>query len=327
MEIELGSLLSRTKASLVRPGGVKQMLGGFGKSIQAAGGSGSGGILGWIWGAIKNVGGWLISHLWSWLTGFISWSFTTIVQWIQQTTQFVWNFDWNKSDSALDDAISAQYMGLLTQAGSTLGASLGWLVCGLAPGAIMFVFNEPLGVYILNHVGEEALEELIPQIGALVRSTLRTVTRHALIATYKRLRKKLVGANEYAPRTDADIEKQYNDQVTAGTITQNQAKDSIEKAKRIRDAAKGGFERKPYSFAKRFEDWKEANIPQKLQDFAEELVEEFSDSCFEAMYCVAGGLDSYVAMQRVTRAAVLGNQTGVRITFNRNTTPTPTPNP
>lgn len=318
MEIEIGSLLSRTKAKITRPGGVRQLLTGFASKLSTSTSSSGGGLIGWIWGIVKNVGGWLISKLWGLLTSFISWSFTTIVNWIQSTANFIWNFDWNQTDEQLDAQIENSYSALLTQAAGTLGGSLGWLVGGLAPGVVMFVFNEPLGVYLLNHVGEEMIEELLPLIGGLIRSTIRTLTRHALIVTYKRLRRWLVGNNEFKSQSDEQIAARYNKQVTDGTMTANQAKEAIEKGKRIRDAAKSGFERKPWSFAKKFEEWKETYIPKNMQDAAEEFVDEFSDAFWEGLYVNASTLDEYVAKQRLTRPAVLGAQTGVRITFNRN---------
>lgn len=317
MEIELGSLLSRTKSKVMRPGGVKDLLKGFSSQVSRGSGSG-GGIVGWVWGIIKNVGGWLITKLWGFITSFISWSFSTIISWVQQTFNFVWTFDWNASDEELDTNVKSLYQGLITQAAGTLGSSLGWLVGGILPGVLTFVFNEPLGVYLLNHVGQEMIEELLPQIGALIQATLRTLTRHIFTSTYKRLRKRLVGANEFKPLTDAQIAAKYQAEVDAGRMTPDQAKEAVDKGQRIRDAAKNGFERKPWSFQKKMEEFQEKYVPKNLQDAAEEFREEFAEGFWEGLYVNANALDEYVAKQRLTRPAVLGTQTGVRITFNRN---------
>lgn len=340
MQIELGSLLSRTKRKAFSKDGIKTIVAGFTAAVeqkqdQDADGNIITRAIGWIWGAATKALGWLVSHLWDWVKSVVSWSFTSIVQWVQQTFQFIWTFDWNQSDAEIDNQIEQNYNALLTQAGGTLGSALGWLVCGLAPGAVMFVFNEALGVYVLNHVGQEAIEEVLPQISSLLRSTARTVTRHAIMATYKRLRERMIGTSEVRSLSDDEIVKRWTDQLSTeegdGGLTLKQVQEGIEKTKRVRDAAQEGFQRKPWSFQKKFEEWKDANIPKRLRDAADEAIEEFSDSCLEAMYCVAGGLDAYVAMQRMTRSAILGNQTGVRIVFNRqlpsSTNPDPNPNP
>lgn len=334
MQLDLGSMPSRVASRISRPGGVRQLLTGFGSQLATpTGSSGGGGFLGWVWGIVKNVGGWLISNLWKWLSSFISWSFTAIVQWIQNTFQFIWTFDWNQTDAELDAIVNSNYQALLTQAAGTLGASLGWLVGGLGPGTLMFVFNQPLAVFLLKNGLEEMVEELLPQIGALIQSTARAATRHILIATYKRLRQKIIGANEFKSLDDAQINQKYAALVASGSMTEAQAKEAIERGKRIRDSAKSGFERKPWSFQKKFEEFRETYIPKNLQNAAEEFSEEFSDSFFEGLYVNANSLDEWVTKQRLSRPALLGTQAGVRITFNRNAastpppTPTPTPTP
>lgn len=328
MEIQLGTLLSRAASKVSRSGGVRQMLTGFGSKLEVASKNSPGGLGGWIWGLVKQAGGWLISKLWSWVTSFISWSFTSIVQWIQQTTQFIWNFDWNQTDEQLDASVKAGYQALLVQAAGTAGAALGWIVGGLGPGTLMFVFNVPLAIYMLNNAGEEVLEEMLPQIGSLVRSTMRTVTRHALVGTYKRLRKWLIGANEFKPLTDSQIAARYNARVKAGQMSQAEANEAIEKGKRTRDAAKNGFERQPWSFQKKFEEWREKYIPKNLQDASEEFIDEFNDAFWEGLFVNASSVDQFVAQQRLARPAILGSQTGVKIQFNRDiATPTPTPTP
>jgi hypothetical protein len=308
------------------------MLTGFGSKLAVASKSSPGGLGGWIWGLVKQAGGWLISKLWSWVTSFISWSFTSIVQWIQQTVEFVWNFDWNQIDEQLDAQVKAGYQALLTQAAGTLGAALGWVVGGLGPGVLMFVFNVPLAIFMLNNSGQEMVEELLPQIGSLIRSTMRTVTRHALVSTYKRLRKRLIGANEFKPLTDSQIAARYNARVKAGQMSQAEANQAIEKGKQIRDAANRGFERQPWSFAKKAEEWKEKYIPKQLQDAAEEFADEFKGAFWEGLFINAASADEWIMKQRLARPAILGSQTGVRIQFNRDiatptSTPTPTPTP
>jgi hypothetical protein len=285
--------------------------------------------VGWIAGGLARLAGWAVSKIWDWIKSAVSWTWSTAVQWVQQTFNFLWYFDWNATDEQLDQSIKQQYDALLTQAGGALGQAMGWLVGGLAPGAIIFMFNEPLGVYVLNHVGEEALEEILPLFGNLIKSTLRVWTRHAITSTYKFFRQKVIGAYEFKGYTDQQIDDAAKKAIADGKYNQQEATDWANSTKRIRDAAEKGGQRQPWSFHSKFEQWRKDNIPEFLQNAAEEFVDEFSEAFWEGMLCVGSAIDSYVALQKQTKPAILGTQQGVHITFNRSlsSTPTPSPNP
>lgn len=286
----------------------------------------SGGIIGWIMGGVTRFLGWALAGVWDLLKRFVSWSFSAIWGLCVSTFQFVWTFDWNQSDEQLDAYIKSQYQQLVVQAAGGLGQMMGWLVCGALPGVVMFAFNEALGAHILKEVGEEALEELIPVIGNLVQATLRTLGRQALVGTYKRLRSWLVGNNPMYTKSDEqlmqDLNASYSDRWKAGLYpdaesAQAAAREAYEKQQKVRDAAKSGFERKPWSFQKAFEEWREDTFPEGWQDAVEEFVEEFSDACIEAGYVVAGSLDSYYAQSKIMAPAIVGNQQIVMIDFDR----------
>lgn len=328
MEIQLGDLVSKAKSSLITNGGWRRLATGL-SSPQTGGssGGGGGGVLGWIIGGLAKFTGWLLGKIWDGIKGLVSWAWSTAVQWVQQTFNFLWYFDWNATDETLDAAIKSQYEALLTQAGGALGGTLGWLVGGLAPGAIIFMLNEPLGVYVLNNVGQEALEEVTPLIGGLIQSALRVWTRHAITSTYKWFRQKIIASYEFKGYTDGDLQQVANAKIQSGEWNQEQANDWLNSTKRIRDAANAGGERRPWSFHSKFEEWRKQNLPQWLQNAAEEFVEEFSDAFWEGLACVANSVDAYVAAQKVTAPSVLGQQTAVRITFNRALSPSPTPSP
>ena len=326
MEIQLGDLVSKAKSSLITQGGWRRLTTGL-SSPQTQQGGGIGGAIAWIIGGLAKFTGWLLSKIWQGITGIASWTWSVGVQWVQQTFNFIWYFDWNATDAELDAMIKSQYASLLTQAGGALGGTLGWLVGGLAPGAIIFMFNEPLGVHVLNDVGQEALDEVLPLIGGLLRSVLRTWTRHAITNTYKWLRKRIINSYEFKGYTDDQLQQQANQKIQSGEFNQQQADDWLNSTKRIRDSANSGGDRKPYTFQKQFEEFRKQNLPEWLHNAAEEFVEEFSDAFWEGLACVAGSVDAHVAAQKLTAPSVLGQQTGVKITFNRTSTPTPTPSP
>lgn len=319
MEIELGSLASRAVRKLTTPGGVKRIATSVGQ-IQR---NNNGGIIGWLIGGALKFGGFLLSGIWNLVAGGISWTLSQLWTWAIQTFHFVWYFDWNASDESIDQTIEAQYQALLTQAGGALGSMVGWLIGGVIPGLVVMVFNEPLGVKILNDVGEEALEEIAPVVGGLIRSTIRAATRHVLLATYKRARNYLLGKNPLYAKSDDQIDEEFAAKVDSGELSVEQANEAIEKAKRVRDSAKEGFQRKPWSFQKKFEEWREDNLPSWLQEPAEEFVEEMSEGIIEAGYVVANRLDAEFAEQALTAPAINGSQRIVRIDFNRNVSPSP----
>lgn len=314
LEIEIGTLASRAVRRVTTPGGVKRIA----TSMSQIQRDNQGGVIGWIVGGILKFGGFLLSAIWNLVAGALSWTLSQIWTWAIQTFHFVWYFDWNASDESIDATIEAQYQSLLTQAGGTLGSMVGWLIGGVVPGAFVMVFNEPLGVKILNDVGQEALEELAPRIGDLVRSTIRATTRHALLATYKRARNYMMGKNPVYAKSDSEIDEEYAARVDSGEMTLEQANEAIQKTKRVRDASKEGFQRKPWSFQKKFEEWRENNLPQWLQEPAEEFIEEMSEGIIEAGYVVANRLDAEFATQSLTAPAINGSQRIVKIDFNRN---------
>lgn len=283
----------------------------------------SGGIVSWIMGGVTRFLGWALAGVWDLIKRFVSWSFSAIWGLCVNTFQFVWSFDWNQSDAQLDQYIQNQYQQLTVQAAGGLGQAMGWLVCGALPGAVLFTFNEALGAHVLKEVGEEAMEELVPVIGGLIRATLRTLGRQALVGTYKRLRSWLVGNSSMYTIPDDELKRKLNKDFfdTGQYETPEQAaaaaQPELEKRMRIREAAKQGFERKPWSFQKKFEEWREENFPPEWQDAIEEFVEEFSDACIEAGYVVAGSLDSYYAQSKIMAPAIVGNQQIVMIDFDR----------
>lgn len=321
MEIQLGTLASRVVRQATTPGGIKRIA----TSLSHQQKNNDGGIIGWIVGNIVKFGGFLISKIIDLVGKLISWSLATIWSWATQAFQFIWTFDWNMSDEKIDESIKSQYQALITQTGGALGAMAGWLVGGVLPGVVLFVFNEPLGVHVLNEVGEEALEELAPVIGGLIRSTLRTITRHAMLATYKRARNYLVGKNPLYQKSEDELKADAKAKVDSGQWTQQQANDYVEKTKRVQQASKDQFQRKPYTFQKQFEQWREDTFPDWAQDAAEEFVEEFSEAVIESGYVVANSIDSYVAKQKISAPAINGAQRIVKIDFNRQNTPSPQP--
>lgn len=208
--------------------------------------------------------------------------------------QFIWNFNWNASDAELDSQINSSFNALAGSLGGTIGNALGWLACGAIPGVVIAAFNEPMGLYVLEQVGEEALEEIAGNLANLIKQTATSLVRAATIWSYKNIR-------TLWRKPDSVFKQQL--------IASGMKPDSVEKAMQERN--------KPWSFAQKTEDFID-NIPnQFVKNFTEELFEEFADACIEAGYVVAGSVDSYLAMQKTANQNILGEEKTVEILLNR----------
>jgi hypothetical protein len=74
---------------------------------------------------------------------------------------------------------------------------------------------------------------------------------------------------------------------------------------------------KPWTFALALDNWIESIKNPIIENFTEELIEEFFDSCSEAFYVVANTADQYMMEQKLSQASLLGDQEFVEITPNR----------
>jgi hypothetical protein len=257
-------------------------------------------ILGWVWNSISSavvqIGGFLVNAI----AGGFQWTWTALVQQLQSRLTFLWNFNWNATDTELD-AQYASFLSVLTgQLGGTIGNAIGWLVCGAAPGLVMMKFNPLLAVRILNEVGEEACEELIGNLRLLVQQAANLAFQWQAINMFKAGRKAIKSILADPNGAPAKL---------FGSLF---GKGSLAKVKQWGE--KGS---KPWSFAIALENWIESIGPQWLQNFTEELIEEFFDSCSEAFYVIAGAADQYAIEQKLNKASLLGQGEIVEITPNR----------
>lgn len=229
-----------------------------------------GGFLGWLWNAGTRFLGSLLQEAFK----LLSFSFTALWGLFVSTTQFIWNFNWQMSDTEIDNQIKSRWAVIAGLLGGTLGNAIGYLACGITPAATIFAFNEPLGAYVLKNVAEEFAEELVANLSNLIRYTFMSSMQNVLLVNFKNARKFL--------KANADF---------IGKIFGENAE------KVIRAWGEPGS--KPWSFAKAIDDAVES-IPNRLvRDFVEEFLEEAWDGCVEAGYVVANSLDTYVAQQKL----------------------------
>ncbi|MBW4425323.1 MAG: hypothetical protein KME50_12955 [Nostoc desertorum CM1-VF14] len=255
----------------------------------------SGGLAGAItsfFSGLASLTGFLISSV----GGFFKFSWTLFWSWCVSTKQFLWNFNWNATDAQLDANIKGKWTALAAQLGGTLGNAFGYLACGIVPGAIIFAFNEPLGMVVLERVGAEALEEFLDNLGSLLNSALLLGIQILITETYKNVRK-LIKSNSKL----------------IGKLFGKKAEKAVQ--------AWGTEGSKPWSFAQATEDFLDNTFGQEgaAREFAEEFLEEADEACIEAGYVVANTVDTYLATQVAARrqSTVLGQTRYVEITPNR----------
>ncbi|MBD1925754.1 hypothetical protein H6F74_05585 [Trichocoleus sp. FACHB-90] len=261
-----------------------------------------GGILGKIIGAVGKFNNSLINGVAKALFSFASFTLSGLWGLVISTGQFLWNFDFNMSEEAADKKIEALYTSLAGSLGNTLGNAVGWLACGALPGAIIFAFNEPLGLHVLNEVGEEALEEIADNVAQLIRQTATQGVQVLLTWAYINYRK---------------LWRQPNSEFAKMLAAGGLKKEYIDRAVEERS--------KPWSFALKFEEAIESIDNKYLRTFAENFFEEAFDACVEAGYVVANSVDSYLAAQKIANNGLLGEERTVEILLDRSTATAPTP--
>jgi hypothetical protein len=231
---------------------------------------GIGGIVAWLWDGAKSLAGFLCEKIGS----LLNFTITSFWSFLHSTAQYLWNFNWNITDKQIDEQIRSKWDALGSMLGGTVGNFIGYLGCGIAPGAVMFAFNEPLGAYVLANVTEELAEEFIGNLSALIKYTFTAGTQALILSTYKDARK---------------------------FIKKNQAFARAVLGDRVADVIKGwGNENsKPWSFAQTLEDTIETIPNTFVRNFVEEFLEEAWEGCVEAGYVVANSVDSFFAAEKL----------------------------
>lgn len=247
-------------------------------------------------GIAANWGGKFLGFIGNVLGGilkFIGFSFTKLWSWIVGGVQFIYNFNWNITDQEIDNQINNLWNGVGGILGGLAGQTFGWLTCGILPSAAIFVFNEPLGAYLLKEVGEEALSELTASLNSVLQQTASRAINIGGLWLYKNIRRGLKNPND-----------------PFGKFLRGKLGDAA-----IDNWGETGTD--AWSFAQQVEKKVESIPNEWVREFVEEFLEEAGESCIEAGYAVAGGLDAWYAQEARQRESVLGQDRIVEVTPNR----------
>lgn len=225
--------------------------------------------------------------------GIAGFSLTQLVAIVSQTTNFVVNFDINQTDQQLDQLLAQRIEGFYGLLGQTVGASMGYLVCGALPGAVAFAFNPAVGAAIMRDLDDDARSEILGQVNVIARTAFQTLINAELANRFKSSRRflKKNPSNPFAKTIRSilgeETWKKWGDSNnTSFTIHQNIIEKKIES---IQDKGK--------------------------REFLEQALQGFADSCLESGYIVANNLDSHLAAQALMQQSILGRSTDVVISF------------
>lgn len=186
LKIQLAQLGSRLIRSASIPGGIRKI--GSGNQQQE-----EGGLISWVFNSLTKFVSALTGKIWQILVGGVRVSWTAIWGAIVSATQFIYNFNFNITEEEIEQQLQSSLIALAGTAGGTLGNAFGWLACGVLPGAAIFAFNEPLGLYVLENVGEEALDELAANLANLIQLSFSSAARAAAYYLFLKIRKAYYG--------------------------------------------------------------------------------------------------------------------------------------
>ncbi|WP_293355932.1 MULTISPECIES: hypothetical protein [unclassified Microcoleus] len=245
------------------------------------------GLLESIWDGATRFVGFLVSGV----VQLISFSWTKLWSWIVGGTQFIANFNWNISDEAIDKQIQGLWDAFGGVLGGAVGRAIGWIGCGLVPAAAIMTFNEALATHLLKEVGEQALDELLDAAGEVIQAGFRMGVQSSFLWLYKNVRGALKNpANPLGIALRGLFGSEKIDKWGTG------------ESWTIAGAIENSIESIPNTF---------------LRNFVEEGFEEGTEACIEAGYAVAGGIDAWLAMQKVANNSVLGTDRTIEITPDR----------
>jgi len=254
------------------------------------------GILSSVYNAVEKFGQSLMRRALTILSGIFTFSWSKFWASCTSAVRFVLNFNFNATDDQLDQQIKQAEIALAAAKGSLAGQSLGFAICGFLPAATIAVFNEPLALYMLKELGEEAADEIASSLATLVQLQVQQAARQVFTSLFKNYRTLFRGAAVGFAQQLANI----------GIFTQ----DSVDKANKNRN--------QPWSIAGALEESIESIKDPALQAYAEELWEEFGESCIEAGFIIANSADSYYAQQRIANESMFGSEHTVEIELSRN---------
>lgn len=291
LAINLNSLSSRAIRTASSDGGVRRIAVNATASLDKPEGG-----LAFVYNAVLKFGKSLLSSAWNAIAAFFTIDWAKVWQAIVGGVRFLLNFNINMDNKAIEAQIKQAEIALAAAKGSLVGQSLGKAICGIVPAATIAVFNQPLALYMMKELGEEAADDIAASVANLVKLQIQQGARVGFLALFKNHRSLVRGAAiGFA-----------NLLVRVGILTQ----ESVDQANKERN--------KPWSIASALNTSVESIKDPVDQAYAEELWEELADSCIEAGYIIASSADGYFAQQKMANETVFGTERIIEIQPIRN---------
>lgn len=193
-----------------------------------------------------------------------------LIRFLIRGVQFTWSFNWNMTDKAIKTQQNTLVESLYSLAGTVVGSSLATVLCGVAPIQISQRANlikiNPMTLAMIRDITEfnphseqygEIYEEMMEACKALIRGSARVTAQVQFLESYKNIRKWI---KDTANKTHLDaIFPQLSDTIQKWGKEGSQA----------------------WSFSEATQDWTESISDQKIENFTEETIESFMDTCTE----------------------------------------------
>lgn len=246
----------------------------LGVVVLVVAGAAVGGVVGGIAALVKGVLGSKLAAIFGTLT--LGALVGNTMRFALRGNQYIWNFNWNVTDSQLRAQQQAIFDSLAGQAGGTAGAWLASYVCGAAPVELSKRLKQikvrPDILARLKEISDgslwgddppEIFEEAVEQLKGLLTVSGQQGARASFIESYKNIRKwirnsaNVVGLKEIWPGLGDAVEKWGQEGSNS------------------------------WSFAEKFEEIIENIDNNALRNFAEEFVDEAMDVCTENLMIVS----------------------------------------
>ncbi|MCT7952689.1 hypothetical protein NG798_23090 [Ancylothrix sp. C2] len=219
------------------------------------------------------------------VTAFVkAFTFIAAMQFIFGAVRFLYTFNWNMSDQAIDARIRGNLLALAGMAGGAVGQTLGWIVCGGLGSAVVAKINPLALASVTAAVTEEAVDEVVGAWVALLRNTFIKLTHNVFLWGFKTVRSLL--KEVFRPLFGSKVDDWGK---KGGPI--------ISAAKIVNDVIE--------------------SLPDGIEQFIEEAWEETWESCAEAFFVIAGTMDNFRAQTNIQRQQIIGTDRVIEVMPNR----------
>lgn len=215
----------------------------------------------------------------------------------------LFSFNINTTDDEFEQAIKDRERQWYGQLGETAGRFVGWFLCGAVPGMIIGTFNEAMMLSVLADVGQEAFDDLSDSLGDLLRLGAEHQMKNAAARIFMGMR--------------ALVKRAANGE--ADTLLGGALIALFNRFPKLKEIVKQWGEKgaKPWSINSAINEWVESFPEGNKKEFLEEFLEALGESCIEAGYVVAGGVDDWIMRQKVAQQQMQGRHRVVDVLLDR----------